>query len=1032
MPDTIQYFRKKLLFFKKKQLSVFRWLVLAAVILAVPTNGHAAASDLPTHRISISFDLQKHTLTGLSRIEIPADRDITLHVGGLTISELTLNGVKITRDQLQKDHLTITSTGYKQQLVCKYTLTAPANGYGLNRIAEDGITLAGNWHPKVYNDVIFVLTALLPDNFTGITEADSITTSRTKEGKEMRFFFSRPLYSLHFAAGPYIVEEETFGNGKVLASYFYAEDQDLAKEYRQKTRQYLARYEKMLGEYPYKRYSVVENRLPTGLALPTFTLLGQAVVRLPFIKDTSLGHEVLHSWFGNAVETDIDNGNWAEGLTTYLADQTYAAEKGLGSQYRKEQLTTYQSFVKADNQLSLLTFYNSHGDSIADRSVRAVGYVKGSMFFHMLRKQIGDKAFYAGLKDFYQRMRFKKAGWGDLATSFENEMQDSDIDLVPFFMQWITGADVPRLTVNKLSVKEEDGRPVITFTLTQNAAKPYILSVPMSITTSRKTIRKKVILDKEEINVSIPLSSSPLSLTIDPDYDLMRQLTIDERPPTWSSFIGSDKKLAVLSSEAEETLYEPFMDLLEKMDCPILTADEVSSRELRDNSVIFLGTGNNVSRGLFARPALPAKGLAIDIRKNPLNPGRVMILVNSSGYDQTRAAMRKLNHYGKYSFLHFTNGLVRQKNIASSENGIIIDLDDDPAGIETKFARRFPEIIDQLLDNRVVYIGEGHTNYSDHRLQLKIIRALYEQDPRLAIGMEMFSAETQDVLDEYIDQKIDEREFLKKSKYFDQWRFDYRLYREIINFARRNRIPIIGLNLDREIVNSVYRAGGTDGLNEEQNIAIPRDRDLDIPGYRERIGAAFRMHGNGKGKGDKFSGFLQAQSIWDEAMAETAANYLENNPDIRMAVIAGRGHVAGDTAIPPRLARRIPVSQAVVLNDDGQGIDPGEADFVFFSQPAQLPPPALLGVMLEDTGDKQGVLVKGLSPHGQSKEAGILENDIILAIDGETVNSIDDIKIAMLYKAESAKVLVRIKRKGFFGHNKIDIEVGLKKQRPVH
>jgi uncharacterized iron-regulated protein len=1030
MPDTIQYFREKSLFFNKKQLAVFGWIVLTLAILALTTDGRAASTDLPTHRISISFDLQEHTLTGLSRIEIPAGRNLTLHVGGLTISELTLNGVRITSDQLRKDHLSVNATDFKQQLVCKYTLAAPANGYSLNRIAEDGITLAGNWHPKVYNDVIFILTALMPDNFTGIAEADSITTSRTKEGKEMRFFFSQPHYSLHFAAGPYIVEEETFGSGKVLATYFYPEDQDLAKEYRDKTREYLARYEKMLGEYPYKRYSVVENRLPTGFALPTFTLLGQAVVRLPFIKDTSLGHEVLHSWFGNGVGIDIDNGNWAEGLTTYLADQTYAAEKGLGPQYRKEQLTNYQSFVKSNNELSLQTFYNTHGDSIPDRAVRAVGYVKGSMFFHMLRKQLGDKAFYAGLKDFYQRMRFKKAGWGDLATSFENEMQDSDIDLVPLFIQWITGSDVPRLTVSKLSVKEEEGRPVITFTLKQNATKPYILSVPMSIATSRKTIRKRVIIDKEEINVSIPLSSSPLSLTIDPDYDLMRQLTFDERPPTWSSFIGSDKKLAVLSSEAEETLYEPFMDLLEKMGCPILTADEVSSRELRDNSVIFLGTDNSVSRGLFARPALPETGLAIDIRKNPLNPGRVMILVNSSGYDHTKAAMRKLNHYGKYSFLHFTNGLIQEKSIASSETGIIIDLDDNPAGIETRLARRFPEIIDQLLKNRVVYIGEGHTNYSDHRLQLKIIRALYEQDPRLAIGMEMFSSETQDVLDEYINQKIDEREFLKKSKYFDQWRFDYRLYREIINFARRNRIPIIGLNLDREIVNSVYQAGGTDGLNEEQNVAIPLDRDLDIPGYRERIGSAFRMHGNGRG--NKFSGFLQAQSIWDETMAETVANYLKNNPDTRMAVIAGRGHVAGDTAIPPRVARRIPVSQAVVLNDDGVGIDSDEADFVFFSYPAQLPPPALLGVILEDTEDKQGVLVKGLSPHGQAKEAGILKDDIILAIDGETVNSIDDIKIAMLYKAESDKVIVRIKRKGFFGDKKMDIEVGMKKQTPAH
>jgi len=52
------------------------------------------------------------------------------------------------------------------------------------------------------------------------------------------------------------------------------------------------------------------------------------VVRLPFITETSLGHEVLHSWFGNSVEVDAGQGNWCEGLTTYLADQAFAADKG--------------------------------------------------------------------------------------------------------------------------------------------------------------------------------------------------------------------------------------------------------------------------------------------------------------------------------------------------------------------------------------------------------------------------------------------------------------------------------------------------------------------------------------------------------------------------------------------------------------------------------------------------------------------------------------------------------------------------------
>lgn len=1027
MVDTIQYFREKSFFFNKKAALPVRLIIAAFIVMLTAGISRAASTDYPVHRVSVSFDLLNHTMTGQSRIEVPAGRDITIHVGGLKVSELTVNGVRVGKDQLNKDHLTVSSTGYKQQISCTYTLRTSNNGYSLDRIATDGITLAGNWHPKIYNDAVFILTALLPDNFTGIAEADSITTSLTKNGKEERYFFSQPLYSLHFVAGPYIVEEETFGDNRILASYFYAEDQDLAADYRKKTREYLARYEKMLGDYPYKRYSIVENRLPTGFAMPTFTLLGQAVVRLPFIKDTSLGHEVLHSWFGNAVGIDIDNGNWAEGLTTYLADQAYADDKGDGVEYRKQQLINYQSYVKNDNDVSLLTFRNTHGDSIADRSVRAVGYVRGSMFFHMLRRQLGDKVFYAGLRDFYQRMRFNTAGWGDLADSFANVMGDTDVDLVPFFMQWVTGTDIPQLVVDNLSIREEEGQPVITFTLKQNTRTPYPINVPLMIDTGATAIRKRVAVDKAETNVSISLDSSPLSLTIDPDYDLLRQLVFSERTPTWSSFLGADKKLAVLSSDQEEDIYEPLIDMLDQIGCSVVSSDEVTSKQLAENSVIFLGIDNPVSRGLFAMPELPQPGIALDIRTSPLNPAAVIILVQSSGAEHTRAAIRKINHYGKYSFLHFVNGLIQNKSITASANGIKIGIDVNPDAVETRLTRSFSEVVDQLLDNRVVYVGEGHTNYSDHRLQLKIIRALYERDPNLAIGMEMFSADTQPVLDQYIGQQLDEKEFLKKSEYFKQWQFDYRLYRDIINFARHNRIPIIGLNLDRNIVNTVYRSGGTDDLDEQQSSKIPLDRDLDIPGYIERIRTAFQMHGN---KRANFSGFLQAQSIWDEAMAETAADYMEKNPATRLVIIAGRGHVAGDSAIPPRLSRRTAVNQVVVLNNDGLGIDPDEADFVFFSMPAQLSPPVMIGVMLDAVKEGNGVLVTGLSANGHAREAGIEENDIILSIDGETTDSINDIKIVMLYKNDSDKVVVHVKRKAFFGYNEMDFEVNLRGGRP--
>src|SRR5208337_4444995 len=101
------------------------------------------------------------------------------------------------------------------------------------------------------------------------------------------------------------------------------------------------------------RFSIVENSMPVGYSMPTYTVLGQAVVRLPFIPETSLGHEILHQWFGNSVYVDYAGGNWAEGLTSFLADHLYEEEKGRGKEYRKGLLIDFASYVNDKNDFPL-------------------------------------------------------------------------------------------------------------------------------------------------------------------------------------------------------------------------------------------------------------------------------------------------------------------------------------------------------------------------------------------------------------------------------------------------------------------------------------------------------------------------------------------------------------------------------------------------------------------------------------------------------------------------------------------------------
>ena len=131
--------------------------------------------------------------------------------------------------------------------------------------------------------------------------------------------------------------------------------------------------------------------------MPSFTLLGEQIIRFPFIIDSSYPHEILHNWWGNGVYPDYESGNWSEGLTAYLADHLFQEVEGRGPEYRKEMLARYKNYVSdaADFPLAEFTSRNSAAS-------QAVGYGKTLMLWHMLRVELGDELFLGGLKQFYR------------------------------------------------------------------------------------------------------------------------------------------------------------------------------------------------------------------------------------------------------------------------------------------------------------------------------------------------------------------------------------------------------------------------------------------------------------------------------------------------------------------------------------------------------------------------------------------------------------------------------------------------------
>ncbi len=993
-------------------LSPLFWGILFLSTLCCSSLAMAAS---PRYHLDVSFQPDEHRLQAKANIALPAGEEWHLYTGGLDIDEVIIEeegNPPFSLPLPEGDSLHMHAARNSQQITISYSLQIPP-GSGDNLISPDGIVLTSAWHPLPSREMLFSLSADLPSGFSGISESD--TLPNPQEDGKMTTSFSQPVQSIHLAAGPYQVKKEEVRKGLILSTWFFPEDQPLSQGYLDAAKAYLLRYEKEIGPFPYTHYAIVSNRLPSGFGMPTFTLLGQMVLRLPFIKETSLGHEIVHSWFGNSIEVADDSGNWCEGLTSYLADFSYADDRGESAAHRKSGLINYQSYVQPGSAISLQDFHSASHQQATAKAIRAVGYNRGAMLFHQLQQLLGPEYFSQGIRLFASTFQGRPASWEDIRKVFE---ATSGKDLKPFFFQQLTRTDTPEIVVKELRSEDRQDSSLLHFTVKQLTPQPYSLQVPILVETAAGEKRFVREITEQETKISLSLPGPPLSIALDPEFDLFRTLTSAEFPPVWSRFIGAQNKLILLESEKAAAPLTPFIHWAENQGWSIADSESVTNQQLSENSILFLGAGGPAWRSLFGDSPQAAEGFDLLVQSNPLNDKEVIALVSSTSTEETKRVLSKLSHYGKYSSLSFLQGKIETKKIAASDNGLDYLLETLPNGGQTRPIESFDQILTTLAENRVIYLGETHDSLADHLLQLRIIQGLQKKGLDLAIAMEMFPQSSQQALDTYVLEKkeMEETEFLRASRWFEVWRHDWRLFRPIFNFCRRHKIPVYGINVDRAIVKNVFAEGNTDGLTEEQNENIASDRDLSLDGYVERLRLIHGFHADvphGQGKG--LAGFVQSQAIWDESMAENIIRILRDNPDKTLVVIAGAQHTRKDSGIPPRVLRRLPLKQASVLNlySDNPPAHPEQyADFFFLAEPRFLKAKGKIGIALnpEEHNGELRLRITGVSPTGKAGEAGIEKNDILLSVQGQPVKNMEDIGVLMMDSKPGDQLKITILR----------------------
>jgi uncharacterized iron-regulated protein len=336
-------------------------------------------------------------------------------------------------------------------------------------------------------------------------------------------------------------------------------------------------------------------------------------------------------------------------------------------------------------------------------------------------------------------------------------------------------------------------------------------------------------------------------------------------------------------------------------------------------------------------------------------------------------------------------------------------------------------LIEMLSGARLVSVGETHDNLNDQRVELTVVRELHRRFPgKVAVGMEMFRAPQQAVLDRWVEGELTELEFLKASKWHETWGYDFGAYRDLLLFAKEHRIDVIALNPSKELQEAVRRTG-IDNVPEDLRRSLPEIGETD-PWQQAVLRGVFGGHaGHGGGDGS-FGSFLRVQLLWEESMAQKVVDYLKSprGEGKRMVTITGGWHVRYGFGLPKKVVRRLPMAYAILLPEEISTPEQQEGRLMRVELPEVPLLPAhflwyvpydsieekrvRMGVRMEEREGR--LLVESVTEGFPAEKAGIAKGDELLALDGRPVKEIADLLFLVGGKRDGDTMQVTVRRAG--------------------
>ena len=568
-------------------------------------------------------------------------------------------------------------------------------------IGPEGVYVSSesHWYPDIPESLsTYALLVAVPTGWTVVTQGKGGQSRACPDGfcrsDQMvmtEWVVTQPSEALTLVANTFVTSFRDWtaktGQRIQLSTYLFPDDAHLAEEYLDATARYLDAYIPLLGPYPFEKFAVVENFFASGLGMPSFTLLGSGIIKRHYVQPYALGHEIVHSWIGNAVFNRAERGNWVEGLTTYLANYYWHELTGDREQARDQRRLMVQGYnlhVPPERDYPVAQFTQKQ-----DERDNAIGYQKAAMLFHLLRQEVGEETFWRALKSLVAQYRGRQAEWRDLERVFA---EASRRDLRWFFAQWVEQDGAPVLSLPEAIARPVTGEPAGTFQLEATIVQSNkLFRLPLQLLIHLEGDREhRLTLPLRSLRetISVTLPARPIAIDLDPEFMTVRRIARQALSPVLNHYV-TDRRRTVLTAFTDEPDHpSPFRDVVTRIEAqkqqrPIGERTVIASLAQdgllpQEGSVLVLGGPESRSgiqsilahhcgeratlndRGVTVMgTAHEGPGLALLASCHRVDrPGSVVTVLYAATQQAVAKVARLLFFYGWNSFVLFKDGAV--------------------------------------------------------------------------------------------------------------------------------------------------------------------------------------------------------------------------------------------------------------------------------------------------------------------------------------------------------------------------------------